>query len=70
MHNGHGFLRAFQRNQDGSWICVDPVTIEHPIGRIQLTIGTRLMPGAIFMGVDLAAWLDQQFGHLGPRPAE
>jgi hypothetical protein len=60
MINGHDVTSAFCRNGDGSWTCIDPVTIDHPIGRIQLTFGTRLMPGTIFMGVDLAAWLEEQ----------
>ena len=51
---------AFYRNEDGSWICIDPVTLEHPQGRIQLTPGTLLRPGKTFMGVDIARWLDQQ----------
>jgi len=51
---------AFWRNEDGSWICIDPVTIEHPAGRIQIAPGTTLYPGRRFMGVDLAGWLEAQ----------
>jgi hypothetical protein len=58
---GQGSMRdAFWRNEDGSWICIDPVTIEHPQGRVQVSPGTKLTPGVPFMGVDLAAWLEQQ----------
>jgi hypothetical protein len=57
--DGH-VTRAFWRNEDGSWICIDPVTLDHPSGRIQLSPGTTLLPGEIFMGVDVAAWLDEQ----------
>ena len=60
MVNGHDVTSAFWRNQDGSWICIDPVTIKHPKGRIQVTPGTMLMPGCVFMGVDVAKWLDEQ----------
>jgi hypothetical protein len=60
MADGHDVSRAFFRNADGSWTCVEPVTIDHPRGRIQLTVGTLLMPGTIFMGIDLAGWLDEQ----------
>jgi hypothetical protein len=60
--NGHDLTNAFWRNEDGSWICIDPVTIDHPQGRIQLAPGTLLEPGKIFMGVDIAAWLDEQHG--------
>jgi hypothetical protein len=33
---------AFWRNEDGSWICIDPITIEHPKGRMQVSPGTTL----------------------------
>jgi hypothetical protein len=51
---------AFSRNQDGSWVCISPVTIEHPQGRMQVSPGTMVKPGERFMGIDLAAWLEQQ----------
>jgi hypothetical protein len=53
-------LKAFQRNEDGSWTCVAPVRIDHPRGRIEVTPGTRVAPNTVFMGVDLAAWLEEQ----------
>ena len=49
---------AFWRNDDGSWICIDPVTIDHPKGRVQVAPGTTLVPGTPYMGIDLAAWLE------------
>ena len=51
---------AFWRNEDGSWICIDPITLEHPAGRLQVAPGTTLFPGIPYMGVDLAHWLDEQ----------
>jgi hypothetical protein len=63
--NGQDLRNAFWRNEDGSWICIDPVTIDHPQGTIQLAPGALLVPGTSFMGVDVAAWLDQQLGHRG-----
>jgi hypothetical protein len=51
---------AFWRTEDGSWICIDPVTIEHPQGRVQVAPGTTLRPGVPYMGIDLAAWLNAQ----------
>jgi len=58
---------SFWRNEDGSWICIDPVTIEHPTGRVQVSPGTMLTPGMLFMGIDLATWLDQQFRNSNPN---
>jgi hypothetical protein len=51
---------SFWRNADGSWICTEPVTLDHPHGRIQVTAGTTFKRGELFMGVDLAHWLDDQ----------
>ena len=62
----HDVRNAFWRNQDGSWICIDPVTIEHPQGRMQVSPGTTITPGVPFMGIDLAAWLDQQLRNSNP----
>ena len=55
----HDVRNAFWRNEDGSWICIDPVTIDHPHGRMEVAPGTMLKPGVPFMGIDLATWLDQ-----------
>jgi hypothetical protein len=55
----HDVRGAFYRNEDGSWICIDPVTIDHPNGRIQVAPGTTLSPGTPYMGIDLANWLDR-----------
>ena len=51
---------AFWRNEDGSWICIDPVTLDHPKGRMQVAPGSTFHPGVLYMGIDLAVWLDQQ----------
>ena len=56
----HDVRNAFWRNEDGSWICIDPVTIDHPHGRMEVAPGTMLKPGVPFMGIDLATWLEQQ----------
>jgi hypothetical protein len=57
--NAEELRRAFRRNADGSWICVRPIRIEHPNGRIEVVEGTRLVRNTRFMGVDLAAWLEE-----------
>jgi hypothetical protein len=56
----YNITSAFWRNEDGSWVCIDPVTIDHPNGRMQVSPGTTAMPGILYMGIDLAAWLDEQ----------
>lgn len=52
------FYRAFCRNPDGSWTCLQPATLSHPAGRIQVTEGARFYPGANFMGVDIVQLLE------------
>jgi hypothetical protein len=64
----HDVRSAFYRNEDGSWICIDPVTIDHPKGRVQIASGTTLIPGILYMGIDLTIWLDQQIKKLSPPP--
>ena len=56
---GQDITRHFIRDGAGRWTCVEPVTIELPSGRIEVTPGTRLVRGTKFMGVDLAEFLDK-----------
>jgi hypothetical protein len=53
-------LSCFQRNPDGSWTCVEAVTLEGPNGRIQVPRDHVFIPGRRYMGADLAAWLDER----------
>ena len=53
-------LQSFRRSETGMWTCLSGITLHHPKGRIQITPGTMFAPGTDFMGVDLAAWLDEQ----------
>ena len=52
-------LQSFRRSETGTWTCLSAVTLHHPMGRIQVTPGTTFAPGTSFMGVDVAAWLDE-----------
>lgn len=49
---------AFRREADGSWTCIEAVTVDHPNGRIQFIAGTVFRPEDIFMGIKVAKWLD------------
>ena len=62
-------LRAFRREADGTWVCVEPATFDGPNGRVQVTPGTAYTPGTRFMGADLAKWLDEQLALFGKRPS-
>jgi hypothetical protein len=61
-------LRAFRREANGTWVCVEPATFDGPNGRVQVTPGTAFTPGSMFMGADLAKWLDEQLALFGKRP--
>ena len=61
-------LRAFRRESDGTWVCVEPITFDGPNGRVQIAPGTALVPGSTFMGADLAKWLDEQLARFGNHP--
>jgi hypothetical protein len=60
------FAQSFGRNPDGSWTCLNAVTLDAPSGRIQVAEGTVLTRGKPFMGVDLAAILED--GAATPAP--
>jgi hypothetical protein len=59
-------LDAFVRDADGAWCCVRAVTLEGPGGRIQVAEGARFRHGIIFMGVDVARFLDAHSRSGGP----
>jgi hypothetical protein len=54
------FITRFRREGAGSWLCVEPATLDLPQGRIQVVPGTRVTIGAKFMNVDLARLLDEE----------
>jgi len=57
------FATHFCRSANGSWTCTSAATFNGPNGRIQVTPGSRFYPGTMFMGFDLAAWLDSEIGN-------
>jgi hypothetical protein len=61
-------LKAFRREPDGTWVCIQGTTFDGPNGRIQVTPGTAFAPGTTFMGADLSKWLDEQLARSGQRP--
>jgi hypothetical protein len=46
-------LKAFRRQRDGTWVCINPATLHGPNGRIQVTPRTAFARGTTFMGADL-----------------
>jgi hypothetical protein len=52
------FLKHFERLPDGSWTCKSFAEITTPMGRIQVTEGTHIMPGTRFMAFELCRLLD------------
>ncbi len=52
--------QSFRKNADGSWTSIQSVTITgQGGGQIQIGAGMTFTRGVQFMGLDLAAWLDQ-----------
>jgi hypothetical protein len=49
---------AFRRETDGSWTCIEAISVDHSVGRIQFTAGAVFHPEDTFMGVKVAKWLD------------
>jgi len=63
------FFDAFRRNADGSWSCIQDVTLNGPGGRIQVPAGKTFERGMVFMGVDLAGFLEAKARGAAP-PAD
>ena len=63
------FASHFCRNFDGSWTCTSPADLRGPNGRIQVAAGSRFYPGTIFMGFDIARWLEDRLSHRAKRCA-
>lgn len=55
------FIKHFVRVSPEMWTCVRDGEYIGPLGRIQVTMGATLTRGTSFMGVDLAAILEQEF---------
>jgi hypothetical protein len=49
---------TFRRNSNGSWTTLRPVRVSGPNGYVQLPANATFGPGVRFMGIDVAAWLN------------
>jgi hypothetical protein len=58
------FIRLFIRIGPGVWTCVRNGEFHGPNGRIQVALGTTFTKGTNFMGVDVAALLDDEHGMI------
>ena len=56
------FITHFVREHDGKWSCVTRANLYVDQGRVQITPGTRLAPGTLFMGVDIVGLLEEELG--------
>jgi hypothetical protein len=54
-------IKYFRREVAGTWVCVEPATLDLPQGRVQATPGTRFVLGTKFMNVDVARLLDEAY---------
>jgi hypothetical protein len=54
------FIKHFVRTPAGEWVCVAPVELQTPSGRVQVASGTRFTRDSVFMGLDIARMLDEQ----------
>ena len=61
------FIKHFRREAAGVWTCIEPATIDLPQGRVQVAAGTRLTRGTMFMNVEIARLLDEQYERMQPR---
>jgi hypothetical protein len=52
------FIQCFVREGNGAWRCTRPAELQVEVGRIQVAPGTTFTKGTMFMGIDLAALLE------------
>jgi len=65
------FLNRFQRQPNGAWACTKPIRVNGPSGPVMIDEGRNFIPGALFMGLDLAKELDQMAAkHCLPMDTE
>ena len=55
------FIKHFVRERQGVWSCVEAAEVHLPLGRIQVSPGTRFTLGSTFMGVEVAQLLEEQY---------
>jgi hypothetical protein len=58
------FLKAFAREDWGTWRCIAPADLNLPSGRVQVTPGTVFTKGTSFMNVDIAELLEAEYQRL------
>jgi hypothetical protein len=54
------FIKHFVRTPAGEWVCVAPVELQTPSGRVQVASGTRFTRESLFMGLEIARLLDEE----------
>ena len=52
---------AFEKDSAGNWSCVKPITLEIKNRIIVITQGMTFTKGILFMGVDVAGFLDEKY---------
>lgn len=62
-----GFIKCFVREGSGTWRCIRPAELQVAMGRIQVAPGTTFTLGTKFMGVDVAAMLEEHHARRAPR---
>jgi hypothetical protein len=63
--DGPHLLPRFERQPDGSWLCLEPATINRPDGPIALEPGMRFTFGEKHEGFDVAEYLEQLGAQYG-----
>ena len=64
------FLDRFQRKPSGEWACTEPINVNGPRGPVVIPEGTTFVPGALFLGLDLAKELDEMAAKHRSRAAQ
>ena len=52
---------AVEKDSEGNWHCLEAISIEMEQRMIVISAGMTFTKGVLFMGVDVAKWLDEHY---------
>jgi hypothetical protein len=61
------FIKCFSRDDNGTWTCVSSCEFDGPTGLIQVSTGSKFVPGTIFMGFDLVQLMEEHQENHGAK---
>jgi len=61
------FIKCFRRDSPGHWTCIQPCEVALAGRRVQVAEGSVFTAGTLFMDVDIAELLEQEYARRQHR---